>query len=91
MAAEWLHGKGAAIVDAELWLVRNAVPPSIVQSNLPIDENRLSSMIVCHSASELRFRQSVNLAFFITGYISLIKERLALHNEFSHSPVDVTR
>jgi hypothetical protein len=25
MVAEWLHGKGAAIVDAELWLVTNAV------------------------------------------------------------------
>jgi hypothetical protein len=25
MAVDWLHGRGAAIVDAELWLVKNAV------------------------------------------------------------------
>jgi hypothetical protein len=32
MAAEWLHGKGAAIVDAELWLVTNAVVQPHIQT-----------------------------------------------------------
>jgi hypothetical protein len=32
MAAEWLHGKGAAIVDAELWLVKNAVVQPHIQT-----------------------------------------------------------
>ncbi len=32
MAAEWLHGKGAAIVDAELWLVKGAVVQPYIQT-----------------------------------------------------------
>jgi hypothetical protein len=32
IAAEWLHGKGAAIVDAELWLVKNAVVQPHIQT-----------------------------------------------------------
>jgi len=32
LAAEWLHGRGAAIVDAELWLVKNSVVQPHVQT-----------------------------------------------------------
>ena len=32
MAVEWLRGKGAAIVDAELWLVKNAVVQPHIQT-----------------------------------------------------------
>jgi hypothetical protein len=32
MAAEWLHGKGAAIVEVELWLVKNAVVQPHIQT-----------------------------------------------------------
>lgn len=31
-AAEWLHGKGAAIVDVELWLVKNAIVQPHIQT-----------------------------------------------------------
>jgi hypothetical protein len=33
IAAEWLHGKGAAIVDAELWLVAGAVVQPHIQTD----------------------------------------------------------
>ena len=32
LAAEWLHGRGAAVVDAELWLVKNSVVQPHVQT-----------------------------------------------------------
>jgi hypothetical protein len=32
LVAEWLHGRGAAIVDAELWLVKNSVVQPHVQT-----------------------------------------------------------
>jgi hypothetical protein len=43
-AAEWLHGRGAAIVDAELWLVKNAVVQLHIQTASGISAYRYSTM-----------------------------------------------
>jgi hypothetical protein len=40
LAAEWLHGRGAAIVDAELWMVRNGLPQPHIRT--------ASGLVACH-------------------------------------------
>jgi hypothetical protein len=42
LAAEWLRGRGAAIVDAELWLVKNAVVQPHIQTASGIASYRYS-------------------------------------------------
>ncbi len=44
MVAEWLRGRGAAIVDAELWLVKNAVVQPHIQTASGIAAYRYSTM-----------------------------------------------
>ena len=39
-AAEWLHGKGAAIVDAELWLVKDGVAQPHVRTKTGVVQHR---------------------------------------------------
>ena len=44
LAAEWLRGRGAAIVDAELWLVKNAAVQPHIQTASGIVAYRYSTM-----------------------------------------------
>jgi hypothetical protein len=44
LAAEWLRGRGAAIVEAELWLVENAVVQPHIQTASGISAYRYSTM-----------------------------------------------
>ena len=44
VAAEWLRGRGAAIVDAELWLVKDAVAQPHIQTSSGIVAYRYSTM-----------------------------------------------